>query len=88
MLTPRLTNSLYYDSIPVLLDSIDNKLASLANDQYNNITLSLNYPIPGEVIEDLLRYKQILTYKACNPDYCKPYTVDMIASRVNILIHK
>ncbi len=88
MLTPRLTNSLYYDSIPVLLDSIDNKLASLANDQYNNITLSLNYPIPGEVIEDLLRYKQILSYKACNPDYCQYYTVEMIASRVNILIHK
>jgi hypothetical protein len=88
MLTPRLTNSLYYDSIPVLLQSIDSKLAELANDQYNNITLSLNYPIPGQVIEDLLRYKQILTYKECNIDYCINYTVDMIASRVNILIHK
>lgn len=88
MLTPRLTNSLYYNSIPVLVSDIDEKIASLANDAYKNIIYSLNYPIPGQVIEDLLRYKQILLYKQCNPDYCKPFTVDMIAGRVIILINK
>lgn len=88
MLTPRLTNSLYYDSIPVLLKDIDTKLADLANYQYNNIVFSLNYYIPGEVIEDLLHYKQILQYKQCNPEYTCNYSVDMIASRVIILINK
>lgn len=88
MLTPRLTNSLYYDSIPALLGDIDQKIASLANSAYSNIVYSLNYPIPGEVIEDLLHYKQILVYKQCNIDYCKHFTVDMIASRVMILINK
>lgn len=88
MLTPRLTNSLYYDSIPALVSDIDDKIASLANNAYSNIVYSLNYPIPGQVIEDLLHYKQILLYKECNPDYCKNFTVDMIASRVIILINR
>ena len=88
MLTPRLTNASYYASISVLLQDIDTKLAALANDQYNNIVYSLNYYIPAEVIEDLLNYKQILTYKACNANYCPAYTVEMIASKVIILINK
>lgn len=88
MLTPRLTNASYYASIPVLLQDIDTKLAALANDQYNNIVYSLNYYIPAEVIEDLLNYKQILTYKACNASYCPAFTVEMIASKVIILINK
>ena len=88
MLTPRLTNCIDCSSITVLLADIDCKLTDLANYQYNNIVFSLNYYIPGQVIADLLHYKQILTYKACNPEYCKPFTVAMIASRVKILIHK
>ena len=88
MLTPRLTNSLYYSSIPVLLQDINDKLATLANFEYNNIVYSLNYPIPGQVIQDLLHYQQILQYKLCNPDYCRPFTVEMIGSRVIILINK
>lgn len=88
MLSPRLTDCVVEASIPALLYDIDQKLTALANDQYNNIVYSLNYYIPGQVIGDLLNYKQILTYKLCNPNYCEPFTVKMIASRVQVLIHK
>ena len=88
MLTPRLTNSLYYGSIPVLLQDINNRLAELANYEYNNIIYSLNHYISGEVIQDLLNYQRILEYKQCNPDYCAHVTVEMIGSKVIILINK
>lgn len=88
MLSPRLTNCIDCGSIPVLLTDINQKIAALAQDQYNNIVFSLNYPIPGQVIGDLLHYKQILTYKQCNPEYCPLYTVTMIGSKVKVLIHK
>lgn len=70
------------------MTDIDCRLTELANVQYNNIVFSLNNYIPGTVIGDLLNYKRILTYKFCNPDYAAPFTVKMIASRVQILIHK
>jgi hypothetical protein len=88
MLSPRLTDCIECASIPALLTDIDLRLTALANDQYNNIVYSLNYFIPGQVIGDLLHYKQILTYKLCNPEYCAPFTVEMIASRVILLINK
>ena len=88
MLSPRLTNCIDCATIPALLADIDCKLTSLANNQYNNIVFSLNYPVPGVVIGDLLNYKRILTYKFCNPEYCGQFTVQMIASKVKLLIHK
>jgi hypothetical protein len=88
MLSPRLTNCIECASIPVLLKDIDLKLTDLAINQYNNIVYGLNYYIPGQVIADLLQYKQILTYKICNPNYCEPFTVKMIASKVILLINK
>jgi len=88
MFYPRLTDCIECASIPALLTDIDQKLTYWAIAQYNNIVFSVNYYIPGQVVGDLLTYKQILTYKACNPDYCKPFTVQMIASRVKVLIHK
>jgi hypothetical protein len=88
MLSPRLTDCIECASIPALLEDIDLKLTALAVSQYNNIIFSLNNYIPGEVIGDLLNYKQILTYKQCNPSYCQPFTVKMIASRVILLINK
>jgi hypothetical protein len=88
MLSPRLTDCIECASIPALLTDIDLRLTALANDQYNNIVYSLNYFIPGQVIGDLLHYKQILTYKLCNPEYCAPFTVEMIASRVIVLMNK
>jgi hypothetical protein len=88
MLSTRLTDCLDCATIPALLADIDLKLAELAKSQYNNIVFSVNNYIPGEVIGDLLNYKQILSYKLCNPHYCCNFTVKMIASRVIVLIHK
>jgi hypothetical protein len=88
MLSPRLTNCIDCTTIPALLADIDCKLTELAVNQYNNIIFSLNNYIPGTVIDDLLNYKRILTYKYCNPEYACRFTVKMIASKVKILIHK
>ncbi len=88
MLLPRLNQCIDCATIPVLINNIDKKIQSLATDQYNNIVYDLNYYINGQVMFDLLQYKQILEWKFCNADYCKPYTVEMIASKVQILINK
>ncbi len=88
MLNPRLNNCVDCTSIPSLLTDIDCKLTELAKNQYNNIVFILNHPIPGTVILDLLNYKRILTYKYCNSDYASCYSVQAIASKVKLLIHK
>jgi len=88
MFSPRLTDCPDCTTIPELLKKIDCKLTELANSQYNNIVFSLNNYISGELVNDLINYKQILTYKLCNSSYCEPFTVSMIASRVIVLIHK
>ncbi len=88
MLNPRLTNCVECSSISALLSNIDCKLTALAKNQYNNIIFALGYIIPSEVLIDLLNYKRILQYKACNPDYASCYTVEQIAGKVKILIHK
>ena len=88
MLSPRLNNCIDCATISVLLADINTKLAELAQVEYNNIIYSTNYQIPAWAIGDLLNYKRILEYKACNIDYAKSFTVQMIASRVKVLIHK
>lgn len=88
MLYTRLTNCVDCSSIPVLLKDIDCKLTELAKNEYNNIVFQLNWPTLGTVIGDLLNYKRILTYKYCSEDYASHYSVEMIASRIKILINK
>ena len=91
MLSPRLTNCVVNSSIPVTLTQIDERLTYWAVRQYNNIIFSMNNYIPGEVINDLLNYKQILTYRLCNPDYamvCGKPSTSQVISRVKVLIHK
>jgi hypothetical protein len=88
MLTPRLTNCENCASITALINDIDCKLTEFAMKQYSNITLDLNKRLPLDAIDDLLNYKRILTYKYCNPEYALHYSVDKIASKVKILIHK
>ena len=88
MLTPRLTNCPACADIPTLLADINCKLFELGKKLYNNTVFSLNQPIDGNVMFDLLNYQRILTYKYCNPDYASLYTVDMIASKVKLLIFK
>lgn len=91
MLSPRLTDCVVNGSISATLTQIDERLTYWANLQYNNISFSVNNYIPGEVIDDLLHYKQILTYRLCNPDYamlCGLPTTSQVVSRVKVLIHK
>lgn len=88
MLTPKLASCVACSSIPALLDEIDCKLKLLAGNLYNNVVFSLNQPVPAGAILDLLNYKRILTFKFCNPNYAGPYTVEMIASRVKLLLFK
>ena len=91
MLSPRLTDCVIDGSIPVALLQIDERLTYWANRQYNNIIFSMNNYIPEEIINDLLNYKQILTYRLCNPTYamvCGLPTTSQVVSRVKVLIHK
>lgn len=88
MLSPKLVNCIDCTTPQALISDIDCKLTELANNQYNNIVFILNLPFPSQVIGDLLNYKRILVYKLCNPNYASAYTVQMIASRVKVLIHK
>lgn len=88
MLSVRLTNCEDCTTIPVLLNNIDCKLTELAKKQYNNIVFALNQYVPSDVMLDLLNYKRILTNKSCNADYASCYSVEQIASRIKILIHK
>lgn len=88
MLTYRLTNCVECATIPALLADIDCKLTEMAKNLYNDIIFALNSPISSTVMLDLLNYKRILQYKTCNPEYASDYTVEEIASRVKILIHK
>ena len=88
MLLPRLNNCVDCSTIPVLLADIDCKLTEMAKSEYNNTVFILNRSIPTDVINSLLNYKRILTYKYCNPEYAERYSVQDVASRVKVLIHK
>lgn len=88
MLTPKLNNCIDCTTIPILLSEIDCKLTELAKKQYNNIIFSLNKVIDSCVLSDLLNYKRILQFKACNADYASCYSIEKIASKVKILINK
>jgi hypothetical protein len=91
MLSPKLTDCAAGTSISTTLTEIDERLTYWAKIQYNNIIFSMNNYISGEVIEDLLHYKQILTYRICTPDYAMVHgfpTTCQIISRVKVLIHK
>ena len=86
MLTPRLTNALYYTTIPVLLDDIDETLARIANELYYNVIYSLHRDVACGPMSQLLHYIRILWYKSCNSTYAADFTVEQIAGRVITLI--
>ena len=85
MLSPRLSECIECSNISALLCDIDHKLADLAKIQYNNVVFALNKPFPGEVMGDLLNYKRILTYRACNCDYAGCFSVNQISSKIKTL---
>lgn len=82
MLTPRLTICRTCAEVPSLLTTINCKISEVTKNLYQNVTLMVNKPFDGCLVEDLLHYKRILTYKNCNPDYAVDYTVESIASKV------
>ena len=82
MLNPRLTSCRTCAEVPNLLATIDCKVSAESIKLYRNLTLMLNTPFDGCLIDDLLHYKRILTFKYCNPDYAVDYTVEKIASKV------
>lgn len=86
MITPRTSHTCTECSdITTMIGEIDCKMAKLASNLYNNVVFMLNYPIPGDAMIALLHYKRILMCKWVNSQYAVDYTLDMIASRVNLL---
>jgi len=88
MLQPRLTSCPECADIPTLLEDIECKITEVAKNLYNNTVFALNMPVPFATMTDLLNYRRILTYKYCNPDYAKKYSVNQIASKVKLLKYK
>jgi len=82
------TNCLECQTIPPLLSIIDCKIKELALLLYNNNVFMLGITFPTETMIDLLNYRRILQYKYINPDYAKRYSINQIASRVQILKFK
>jgi hypothetical protein len=88
MLYPKLIDCVECSSIPTLLGDIDCKITDLAKNEYNNIIFALNWPSNGILIDDLLNYKRILTYRYNNPNYAPGFSIEQIASRIKVLINK
>ena len=88
MLTPRLTTCKDCPSILSLIEEIDCKLAKLAGNLYNNITMMLNQPVNATLFVDLITYKRILQYKYVNSSYAGSYTINMIRDKVKLLKFK
>lgn len=87
MLSPRLTNDIYYNSIPVLIDEIDDAISKLSIELYYNTIYSLNRCIDFTLFEDLLNYKRILKRMLCNCyNDCSTFSLSQIASRVITLV--
>jgi hypothetical protein len=88
MLQPRLTSCPECANIPTLLEDIECKITEVAKNLYNNTVFALNMPVPYTILIDLVNYRRILTYKYCNPDYAKNFSVNQIASKVKLLKYK
>lgn len=88
MLTPRLTYCLECTDISTIITEIDCKLYEMSNSLYNNIVFILNKSFDSETMSDLLKYKKILMFKLCNPDYAGHYTVNMISNKIKLLKYK
>lgn len=88
MLTPRLTYCEECGNISLLIEEINCRLAELANNMYNNLTLMLNQPVPVDTLISLIMYKRILQYKYVNSLYANSYSVNQIADKVKLLKYR
>ena len=84
----RLTNCGECANIQSLIDDIDCKLAKLAGNMYNNITLMLGQKVNTDAVIYLMNYRRILQRIYSNPVYLSNFTLNSIAARVKLLIYK
>jgi hypothetical protein len=87
MLSTRLGQCTDCSTIDSLLEKIDCVLAKNAQDQLNNNKYELGKCIPVEVIDKLIRYKDILLKRRFNPYYAYKIPNTDIISRVNTLLN-
>lgn len=85
MLYTKLTSCKECSSIPILLESINCKIASIANTMYLNNAYMLDRPVNTANLSALIHYKRILTYKMYNPEYAETNCLENISSRINFL---
>ena len=88
MITPKLTSCSNCADAQELIDEINCRIFELAKIAYNNSVYGLNLNLNTNVAMDLLHYRDILTYKNVNPNYACHYSINQIASKVKLLIHK
>lgn len=85
MLNPRLNNCIDCTTVESLLKNIDVKIFNISKDMYNNLVFMLNKKLSGEILNDLLQYKRILTHRYYNSEYASDYTLETISNKVKML---
>ena len=88
MLYSKLSDCIYCNDITTLINNIDCKIVEVSKSLYNNTIYMLNKNIDLNNVNKILIYKRILLYKQCNSDYAGNYTIEMIANKIKLLIHK
>lgn len=88
MLYSKLSDCTYCNDIPTLINDIDCKIIEISKSLYNNTVYMLNKHMCLNNVNKLLIYKRILLYKQCNFEYARKYTIEMIANKIKLLIHK
>ena len=88
MLYSKLSDCIYCNDISTLINDIDCKIVEVSKSLYNNTIYMLNKNVDLNNINKLFMYKRILLYKQCKYDYAGNYTIEMIANKIKLLIHK
>ena len=88
MLTNRLTNCPECTDILGLIEDIDCRITEISKGIYSNIVYAVKTICKIDTMGDLLHYRRILTHRYCNADYASEYSIEAIASKVKLLIHK
>ena len=88
MLYSKLSDCVYCNDVSTLINDIDCKIIEVSKSLYNNTIYMLNKHMCLNNINKLLIYKRILLCKQCNSEYAGKYTIEMIANKIKLLIHK
>ena len=82
----RASNCKECSSILELIKGIDCKMFELSDTLYNNISYMTNKKVPSDIIMRLLYYREILFYKYNSFNHLPSYDIEIIKSRVRLLI--